>query len=125
MDWKNGVISIDDITFSPGFSFGDFKNTSLYSGQDGVRMIYLDKVCCIDNNRFKVSIMFRNGMLYLISLYCVDIDIPYERESERKLLHDSILKDHGLSDKNYFSWGSIESSFDPRSFSCSLNIVYK
>lgn len=124
MDLKNGVISVGGVDLAQGFSFDEFKNTPLFSGQDGIRMICPDELVCIDGVNFKAGIMFRNGLLYLVSLYCVDLDTTPDREAEVKEFHDAFLRKYGLSEHNSFSWGSIESCFDPRSCSASICFTY-
>ena len=61
----------------------------------------------------------------MISMVCVDIDIPFEEEEKRAVLHRQIMAEYGLSDVNVFSWGILKVSFDPRSNSSKIGLIYQ
>ena len=54
MNLKSGIIEINGETFSPGYTFEDFKNSSLYYGQDGVRIIRLKEIVKLLENNYIV-----------------------------------------------------------------------
>ncbi len=78
----------------------------------------------IDGNIFIVSLFFRNNFLYMISLVCIDKEISFNEEPERKKLHDEILEKYGLKFPAVFDWGSVESDYDPKGNVSSINIIY-
>ena len=86
MDPETGKIIIDGVEFRPGYTFEDFKKTPFYTNQDGIRIIPLKGGKEIDAHKFIASLFFRDGKLYMISLACVDMDIPFEEEEKRALL---------------------------------------
>lgn len=54
---RNGEIKIaDSLTIIPGFSFSEFIKTRFSTGQDGVRVIYLDDTQIIDEKQYIVSL---------------------------------------------------------------------
>ena len=124
MNLKSGIIEVNDEVISPGYNFTDFQKSSFFDGQDGIGIIKIKDIVQIENSNYVVSLFFRNKNLYIMSLVCVDIDIPFSEEIKRKQLHDKILKEHGLNDKSVFEWGSIESVYDPKGNVSSVNIVY-
>lgn len=71
-----------------------------------------------------MTLMFRSGYLYLISLCCVDSSIIFGEEQKRKELHDNILSEYGLSDDEEFIWGSINSVYNPKSNISSINVFF-
>jgi len=122
---ETGRITIDGVEFYPGYTFEDFKKTKFYSNQDGIRIIRLNGVIKIDNHQYLVNLFFREYTLYMISMVCVDIDIPFEEEEKRAVLHRQIMAEYGLSDVNVFSWGILKVSFDPRSNSSKIGLIYQ
>lgn len=124
MDLKNGVIKIDDEVFKPGYTFKDFCSSLFYKDQDGIRIIYLDGKKVIDDHGFFVSLFFRAGKLYMISLVCCDNEFTPEAEYERKKLHDIILSKYSVHGERVFSWGKVSSKYDRRSNTSSINLVY-
>ena len=56
----------------------------------------------------------------MISLACVDMDIPFEEDEKRTLLHRQILAEYGLSDANTFPWEALKDIYDPRSNSSTI-----
>ena len=122
---KEGFIRIsDELTISPGFMFDQFKKTKFYKNQDGIRIIYLDGQCIIENRKYMISLFFKNGRIYLVSLMCCDKEYSEETERERKILHDGILKELGIIDQKRYDWGMISSDYDAKSNISSINVVY-
>ena len=125
-DIRNGILRLsEDLILSPEYTFEDFKKTSYYKGQDGIRVITLDDRYNIEGNTFIVSLVFVDGRLDNVSLVCTDEEFSWETEPERKKLHDRILNDWGLSEDNSFGWGSISSIFDTKSCVSSIVIRYR
>ena len=117
LDISNGFLKIsDELTIFSGFSFEQFKHTRFYKNQDGVRIIYLDEQQVIDNRKYIVSLFFRNGKIYMVSLICCD------KEFSEK--HDDILNELGINQQMEYSWGKISSDYDVRSNVSSINIMY-
>ena len=107
------------------YTFEDFKKTSYYKGQDGIRVITLDDRYNIEGNTFLVSLVFVDGRLDNVSLVCTDEEFSWDTEPKRKIFHDRILNDWGLSEDNSFGWGSISSIFDTKSSVSSVVIRYR
>ncbi|MEE0675879.1 MAG: hypothetical protein U0K87_11975 [Ruminococcus sp.] len=122
---ETGRITIDGVEFYPGYTFEDFKKTKFYSNQDGIRIIRLNGVIKIDNHQYLVNLFFREYTLYMISLVCVDVDIPFEEEEKRAMLHRQIMAEYGLSDVNVFSWGTLKVIYDPRSNSSKIGVIFQ
>ncbi|MCD7835588.1 MAG: hypothetical protein LUG83_02815 [Lachnospiraceae bacterium] len=125
MNLRSGIIEINGEKFSPGYTFEDFKNSGFYNGQDGVRIIRLKETVRITENNYIVSLFFRNGILYMLSLICTDVDFQFSEEIKRKQLHDGILEKNGLDTESFFNWGSIKSVYDPKGNVSSINIIYE
>lgn len=125
LDISNGFLKIsDELTIFSGFSFEQFKHTRFYKKQDGVRIIYLDEQQVIDNRKYIVSLFFRNGNIYMVSLICCDKEFSEKDEDKRKILHDDILNELGINQQMEYSWGKISSDYDVRSNVSSINIMY-
>ena len=124
MDLARGIIEIEGERFYPGYTFEEFKRSHFYTDQDGILFIKLDHPIQIKNHTYLISICFMDYELDLLSLCCIDKEIPFEREIERKSLHDQILAEQGFSPVNNYPWGSVTSSYDPRGNCCDINIVY-
>ena len=122
---ETGRITIDGVEFYPGYTFEDFKKTKFYSNQDGIRIIRLNGAVKVDEHQYLVNLFFREYTLYMISMVCVDIDIPFEEEEKRAVLHRQIMAEYGLSDVNVFSWGILKVSFDTRSNSSKIGLIYQ
>lgn len=121
----DGYIKIsEDLTVFPNYSFEQFKQTIFYNNQDGIRIIYLDNQHIIKNRKYIVSLFFRNGIIYMLSLICCDEEFTEINEEKRKILHNNILKEWGLKEQNEYSWGKISSDYDNRSNISSINIIY-
>lgn len=125
IDIKKGIVKIaDDLCISPNYSFDQFKKTSFYNNQDGIRIIYLEQQQCINGTNYLVSVFFRNNKIYMLSLVCCKEQYSEEDEKERKELHDEILKKYGVIGKKEFGWGSVSSDYDARSNCSSINFLY-
>ena len=125
LDISNGFFKISDkLIIFTGFSFEQFKNTRFYKNQDGLRIFYLDEQQIIDNRKYIVSLFFRNGKIYMVSLICCDKEFSEQDEKKRKELHDTILSELGLNSHMKYNWGEISSDFDARSNISSINIIY-
>lgn len=124
-DINDGFVVIsDELTVFPDFSFEQFKRTKFYKNQDGVRIIYLDGQQIIDNRKYLVSLFFRNGRIYMISLMCCDKEFSEKDEAKRKILHDEVLNGLGIKEQKEYSWGKISSDYDARGNVSSINIMY-
>ena len=122
---NNGSILIGhSLLIDKNFTFERFKESYLYNGQDGVRIIDLKEEQIIDGKKYVISLFFREGILYMVSLVNCDYDIPMEQESLRKKIHDTILEDIGAQSGHVYNWGKIVSEYDPRSNISSINIYY-
>ncbi len=124
MDLKSGIIKINGEIFAPGYTFEDFQRSTIFEGQDAVRIIRLNDTVKIGGNNFITSLFFRNKILYMLSMMSVDIDIPFSEEIKRKQLHDEILAKNGLSPETFFDWGNIKSIYDSKGNVSSINIIY-
>lgn len=122
---NDGFIKIsDELIIFPGFSFEQFKKTKFYKKQDGIKMIYLDEQQMMEGRKYMVSLFFRDGKIYMVSLNCCDKEFVEIDERKRKILHDDILKDLGISEQKLYSWGKIASNYDARSNISSIDIMY-
>ena len=122
---SNGFFEISDgLQIFSGFSFEQFKNTRFYKNQDGLRIFYLDEQQIIDNRKYIVSLFFRNGKIYIVSLICCDKEFSEKDEHKRKILHDNILNELGINQQMEYSWGKILSDYDARSNVSSIDIIY-
>ena len=125
LDFNNGFLKLsDELTIFPGFLFEQFKKTRFYKNQDGVRVFYLDDSQIIDNRKYIVSLFFRNGKIYMVSLICCDKEFSEKDEVKRKILHDDILNELGINQQMEYSWGKISSDYDARSNVSSIDIMY-
>lgn len=106
------------------FTFERFKESYLYDGQDGIRKIDLKQEQMIDGKKYMISLFFKNGVLYMVSMINCDYDIPVEQETLRKKVHDTILQDIGVKSGCVYNWGKIVSEYDSRSNISSINIYY-
>lgn len=86
LDIYNGFFKIsDELTIFPGFTFEQFKHTKFYKNQDELRIIYLDEQQIINNKKYIVSLFFRNGKIYMVSLICCDKEFSEKDEAKRKI----------------------------------------
>lgn len=122
---NNGFIKIsDELTIFPGYSFEQFKETKFYKNQDGIKIIYLDEQQIIENRKYIVSLFFKTGKIYMVSLICCDKEFSESDECKRKALHDDILNELGIREQKQYIWGTISSVYDSKSNISSINIMY-
>lgn len=122
---SEGIIRIsDELTICPGFSFEQFKSTRFYKNQDGIKIIYLDGQQIIHDRKYIVSLFFRNGKIYMVSLICCDKEFQEKEECKRKALHDEILNELKIIGQGKYNWGMISSDYDARSNISSINVIY-
>lgn len=125
IDIKSGILKINDqLTIGPNYTFEKFKESNLYKGEDGIRIIYLDNKQEIDGKKYIISLFFKNGVIYLVSLIYCEPEISEKNESERKKIHDEILDLNGIDVNKKYNWGQIKSEYDPRGNISSINIYY-
>lgn len=125
MDIKEGkVITDEGLSINPYYTFEEFKLTKFYNEQDEIRIIYLDEKQTLCGRKFIVSLFFKNGVIYMTSLICCDVDIKETEEPKRKKVHDKLLAELGLTQTSVFEWGNITSEYDARSNLSSINITY-
>ena len=125
IDLSNGIVKVTEgLSVYPNYTFEDFKKTSFYKKQDGIRIVYLDGQQVIDDKNYMVSMFFRNEKIYMLSLICCDVEYPEMDEKKRKELHDEILKQYGVVGEKEFVWGRVISDYDARSNSSSINFLY-
>lgn len=125
IDMKNGVIKINEqLVINPNYTFDQFKQTKFYTGQDGIRMIYLDESQSIMGNKYIVSLFFRDAVIYMVSLISCDKEVSELDEPQRKRFHDEILSQKGIDIEKQYNWGKITSEYDARSNISSINIYF-
>lgn len=119
----NLIIS-NELIVGPKYSFEQFKKTKFYDNQDGIRIIVLNKEQVIDGRNYLISLFFREGIIYIVSLFCCDINFTEKDEPQRKKYHDMILKSYGLDTHNEYSWGKVYSEYDARGNVSDICILY-
>ena len=120
-----GVLSLsDDLVITSGYTFDQFRSTRYYERQNPERVFWLDEKFMFQGHSFMVSLFFRSGVIYMLSLLCCDLEFGMEEEKKRKELHDEILQSWGI-ERSDQEWGYVESVYDARSNISSINIVYK
>ncbi len=120
-----GVISLsDDLVITSGYTFDQFRSTRYYEGQNPERVFWLDEKFMFQGHSFMVSLFFRSGVIYMLSLLCCDLEFGMEEEKKRKELHEEILQSWGIVQPEH-EWGYIKSVYDARSNISSINIGFK
>ena len=71
-----------------------------------------------------MSLFFRDGIIYMVSLIFCDEKFSESNERDRKKIHDKILTEMGLLQGEKYQWGKIVSEYDVRSNISSINIYY-
>ena len=127
-NWKSvinkGVISLsDDLVITSGYTFDQFRATRYYKGQKPERVFWLDEKFMFQGHSFMVSLFFRSGVIYMLSLLCCDLEFGMEEEEKRKELHDEILQSWGI-ERSDQEWGYVESVYDARSNISSIDLVF-
>lgn len=121
----NGELKInDELIVHPEYQFDEFKNTEYYDGQDGIKIIYLEKIQKIDTYHYFVNLFFKEKQLYSVSLINCDQNISESNEIDRKTIRDKILSENGIQNNVSYNWGKIISEYDPRSNISSIDIFY-
>ena len=121
---NKGVISFsDDLVITSGYTFEQFRNTRYYKGQNPERVFWLDEKFMFQGHSFMVSLFFRSGVIYMLSLLCCDLEFGMEEEKKRKELHDEILQSWGI-ERSDQEWGYVESVYDARSNISSIDLVF-
>ncbi|EEQ0195376.1 hypothetical protein HBF50_003103 [Listeria monocytogenes] len=121
----NGELKInDELIVHLEYQFDEFKNTEYYDGQDGIKIIYLEKIQKIDTYHYFVNLFFKEKQLYSVSLINCDQNISESNEIDRKTIHDKILSENGIQNNVSYNWGKIISEYDPRSNISSIDIFY-
>lgn len=122
---ENGAINIGhDTIVDKYYTFDMFKKSYYFNNQDGVRIIDLEEIQLIDEKKYVVSLFFRDGLIYMISLINCDKQISQEDEYLRKDIHDNILNEIGIKSGYIYSWGKVVSEYDKRSGISSIDIYY-
>ena len=122
---SKGIISLsDDLVITSGYTFDQFRATRYYKGQKPERVFWLDEKFIFQGHSFMAGLFFRNGVIYILSLLCCDLEFGMEEEEKRKELHDEILRSWEIARSDQ-EWGYVESVYDARSNISSINIVYK
>jgi len=122
---NKGVISLsDDLVITCGYTFDQFRSTRYYKGQNPERVFWLDEKFMLQGHSFMVGLFFRNGVIYILSLLCCDLEFGMEEEEKRKELHDEILRSWEIARSDQ-EWGYVESVYDARSNISSINIGFK
>ena len=120
-----GVISLsDDLVITSGYTFDQFRATRYYKGQKPERVFWLDEKFMFQGHSFMVSLFFRSGVIYMLSLLCCDLEFAMEEEKKRKEFHDEILQSWGI-ERSDQEWGYVESVYDARSNISSINIGFQ
>ena len=121
---NKGVISLsDDLVITSGYTFDQFRSTRYYEGQKPERVFWLDEKFMFQGHSFMVSLFFRSGVIYMLSLLCCDLEFGMEEEKKRKELHDEILQSWGI-ERSDQEWGYVESVYDARSNISSIDLVF-
>jgi hypothetical protein len=76
------------------------------------------------DKKYKADLFFDGGHLYSLSLTNCDIDFPWEKEDERKTVHDKILTEHGIPENAEYMWGKVISDFDRKSATSQIGFYY-
>ena len=119
-----GVISLsDDLVITSGYTFDQFRATRYYKGQKPERVFWLDEKFMFQGHSFMVSLFFRSGVIYMLSLLCCDLEFAMEEEKKRKEFHDEILQSWGI-ERSDQEWGYVESVYDARSNISSIDLVF-
>ena len=118
---SKGIISLsDDLVITSGYTFDQFQSTRYYKGQNPERAFWLEEKFML---QVMAGLFFRNGVIYMLSLLCCDLEFGMEEEKKRKELHDEILQSWGI-ERSDQEWGYVESVYDARSNISSIDLVF-
>ena len=124
IDVNNGTFSLDDdLVIAPGYTFGQFRKTKYYAGQNPERAFWLEETFEFHDHSFKVGLFFRGETIYILSLLCCDKPFNMEEEEKRKIYHDGILESWAIAQSDY-PWGRIKSEYDSKSNISSIDVVF-
>lgn len=124
-DFNKGIFSLaEDLVITSGYTFEQFQNTKYYRNQNPERVFWLKEKFEFHDHAFKVSLFFRNGIIYMLSLLCCDKTFNMEEEKKRKSFHDEILSSWGITQSDY-PWGRIKSVYDPKSYISSIDVFFE
>ena len=85
-----GVISLsDDLVITSGYTFDQFRATRYYKGQKPERVFWLDEKFMFQGHSFMVSLFFRSGVIYMLSLLCCDLEFGMEEEKRKSFMTKS------------------------------------
>ncbi|MBS7576928.1 MULTISPECIES: hypothetical protein [unclassified Enterococcus] len=118
------LIINENLIVYPEYTFDDFKKSVYYNGQDGIKIIYLNKKQKIDNYNYYVNLFFKTRKLYSVSLINCNQNISKANEKNRKIIHDKILDENNIKSNADYKWGKIISEYDSRSNISSIDIFY-
>ena len=77
---SKGIISLsDDLVITCGYTFDKFQSTRYYKGQNPERAFWLEEKFMLQGHTFMAGLFFRNGVIYMLSLLCCDLE--FERAS--------------------------------------------
>ena len=125
IDITSGELFINNqLIFRPLYRFEEFKSTSYYKNQDGIKVIYLEKKQSIDGNEYYVNFFFKEGKIYVVNLIKDDENITEVTEPQRKLIHDKILVKYGIENGKGYPWGKVVSDYDARGNVSAITIYY-
>lgn len=85
----------------------------------------------IENVKFQINLIFNpNGKILNVFLGIYETDNPWENwsgshELKRKELHDKWLEENLGNPPYDYSWGTVSSTYDPRSGSSTITFTYK
>ena len=82
---SKGIISLsDDLVITSGYTFDQFQSTRYYKGQNPERAFWLEEKFMLQGHTFMAGLFFRNGVIYMLSLLCCDLEFGMEEEKKRK-----------------------------------------
>ena len=125
---SKGIISLsDDLVITSGYTFDQFQSTRYYKGQNPERAFWLEEKFMLQEfmlqgHTFMAGLFFRNGVIYMLSLLCCDLEFGMEEEKKRKELHDKILQSWGIGRSDQ-EWGYVESVYDARSNISNIHVI--
>jgi hypothetical protein len=139
IDIDNGDIYINNGNFviKKGLSKNNFINSNLFNEvlhqDDDIYTRYFIKPQLIGNDYFFINLYFDSkNILQLVDISMLDDDGSWpiwenwseEKELSRRERHNKWLEDNIGKNQYKYSWGSISSTYDPRSGASSITINY-
>lgn len=140
IDRATGVLCLEHGTIDRTTTLKDLKGSPLidvvfFTRKAGDFLYYTINPQLFGGQQFTSTVVFNNNELNWISIRFTGMEsIPFDEENEmkRKAVHDNILRNlYGEPDRTYpagmeyrFSWGSIQSNFDPRSAQAAMYVTY-